>query len=82
MKTVDQNKESQELVKVFSTILDKKIRENVKNSPIWDKCIHWKDITNEDKKDGGYLYTMYFKGLTPIGVTSVMKIESSGSKLN
>ena len=78
MKTVKQNKEviAQELVKVFSTILDNKIKENLKNSPIWDKCMHWEDATKKDKKDGGYLYTMYFKGLTPISVTSVKKIKS------
>ena len=59
---------------VFSTIEDKKIRNDVSNSPIWKSCLHWEDVTEEQKKKGGYVYTIYFAGLIPISVTSVRKL--------
>ena len=59
---------------VFSTIEDKRIRNDVKNSPIWKSCLHWEDVTEEQKKKGGYVYTIYFEGVTPISVTSVRKL--------
>lgn len=59
---------------MFSTIKDKQIKKNIANSPIWKKSKHWEDVTEEEKKKGGYLYTMYFDGVTPESVTSIQKI--------
>ena len=59
---------------VFSTIEDKKIRDDVKNSPIWKSTLHWEDVTEEQKKKGGWVYTIYFEGVTPISVTSIRKL--------
>jgi len=63
------------LEQVFSSIDDKNIRKNVKDSPIWKDSLHWEDVSKKQKKQGGFLYTIYFDDLTPINVTSIKKIN-------
>lgn len=73
---------------VFSPIEDKSITkkssiipvgeddslEKLWNSPIWDKAKHLEDVTDEDRKNGGFVYTILFEGTTPTKVASVKKL--------
>ena len=59
---------------IFSIIEDKKIRNDIENSPIWKNSVHWEDVTEEQKKKGGCVYTILFNGTTPFSVTSIRKL--------
>ena len=64
--------------KVFSIFEDKKIRNNISESPIWKQCYKEEEVTNEliDRYNGIYIYTIKFNGLIPKQVTKIKKIRS------
>lgn len=65
-----------ENIKVYSTIEDKNIRKNLKDSPIWKKAIHSDDLRNvENSLDVIWEYDIKFDGLTPIQVTKVNRYK-------
>jgi len=59
--------------KVYSTINDKNIKENLSNSPIWKNCLHSDDLTENVRRNTPNLieYTIKFDGLKPVQVTKV-----------
>lgn len=48
--------------------------EKLWNSPIWDKAKHLEDVTDEDKKSDGFVYTILFDGTIPTKVASFKKL--------
>ena len=65
-----------ETIKVYSPVDDKKIKENIINSPIWKNAYHEYDIINAKKQHKFlYQYTIKFDGLIPIQVTNIKKIN-------
>lgn len=60
--------------KVYSSIKDDNIKNELMDSPIWKKCEHPDDIKEKDIS-GWYEYTVKFEGLTPIQVTKVKKCK-------
>lgn len=65
-----------ETVKVYSPIEDKKIRENVINSPIWTGLRYHIDELKEARKKHPVLYEYSFKfnGLKVVQFTGLKKI--------
>lgn len=57
--------------KVYSRILDKKIKNNVNNSPIWQDCCFEDEMSGSEQY---YCYTIKFDGLTPIQCTKIKKV--------
>ena len=64
-----------ETVKVYSPILDKDIRKNINNSPIWKEAYHESEISNIKKPLTEY--TFKFEGLKPIQLTKMKKHKKS-----
>lgn len=64
-------KEKLMMVKVFSKVEDKNIKSDILNSPIWKGAKHLEDRGDKEK---GFIYSIYFEGVTPVGVTSVSKV--------
>lgn len=64
-----------ETVKVYSPILDKDIRKNINNSPIWEEAYHESEI--DDVKKPLTEYTFKFEGLTPVQLTKMKKYKRS-----
>lgn len=64
--------------KVYSQINDKKISEDLMNSPIWKGAKHLEDVNVQDRQNDGYVYSIYFDGVTPISVISVDKLSKVG----
>lgn len=71
-------KHQYKLEAVFSPIFDKDITKHIVTSSIWSNSLHYEDVTDEDIKKGGYVYTIYFDGTLPVSVTSVTKVEDYG----
>lgn len=65
-----------EIVKVYSPIEDKKIRENVNGSPIWTGLrYHTDELTKAwEKHSELYEYSFKFDGLKVVQFTGVKKI--------
>ncbi len=65
-----------ETVKVYSPVEDKKVRENLNNSPIWTgERYHIDELeAAKARHEVLYEYTIKFDGLKPVQVTSVKKI--------
>lgn len=65
-----------ETVKVLSPVDDKKIRENIDNSPIWKgKRYHESELSIAEKENSVlYEYSFKFDGLKPVQVTGVKKL--------
>lgn len=64
-----------ETIKVLSPVQDKKIRENLNESPIWKKAYHEDEIKIAEKENSElYEYSIKFEGLTPVQVTGVKKL--------
>jgi len=57
--------------KVYSSINDEKIRQNLNNSPIWKECYKEDEIKNINKPL--YCYSIKFDGLKPIQITKITK---------
>ena len=60
---------------VYSPVQDKNIKNDIKNSPIWKKCYHENEITDEIrmKHHEWYVYHVKFDGLLPIQITKIIK---------
>lgn len=56
---------------IYSTIQDKSIKKDLKNSPIWKNAHKEEEL---ESKKGYYKYTIRFNGLTPVQVLSIKKI--------
>lgn len=65
-----------EVVKVYSPVEDKKIRENINNSPIWKGLRYHIDELEAAKSAHTilYEYTFKFEGLKPVQLTGVKKL--------
>lgn len=65
-----------EVVKVYSPVEDKKIRENLNNSPIWSGLRYHIDELEVAKSAHStlYEYTFKFEGLKPVQLTGVKKL--------
>jgi hypothetical protein len=64
-----------EIVKIYSPIEDKEIRNNLNGSPIWKQAYHVDELeTAKTKHPVLYEYTIKFNGLQPIQVTSVKRV--------
>lgn len=65
-----------EIVKVYSPVEDKKIREDMNNSPIWKQCYHIDELTVAKTKHAVlYEYSFKFEGTKPIQFTGIKKLE-------
>lgn len=65
-----------ETIKVYSTVEDKNIKNELNKSPIWDKSIHADDLQNvKDKYPSIWEYSIKFNGTKPIQVTNVVKYK-------
>ena len=63
-------------INVYSPVNDSKIKENLKNSPIWKSCYHEEDVhdvINNHKEM--FEYQIKFDGLKPIMVNKITKIK-------
>lgn len=64
-----------ETIKVYSPIEDKKIRENLNGSPIWNLAYHEDELsTAKVNHTDIYEYTVKFDGLKPIQLTGIKKL--------
>lgn len=57
--------------KVYSRIFDDKIKNNVKDSSIWQNCCHENEMSPSEQY---YCYTIKFDGLTPTQCTKIEKV--------
>lgn len=57
---------------VYSKILDKNIKKDIANSPIW-KDAHTKEELSDT--DGFYKYSIRFNGRKPIQVLKIQKVN-------
>lgn len=65
-----------ETVNVYSPIEDKKIRENLNDSPIWTKSLHEDDLEAlGNKYPTLFEYQIKFDGLKPVMVTKVSRFK-------
>jgi len=66
-----------EIVKVYSPVEDKDIRNNLNGSPIWKKAYHadeYKEAMVSKNYSTMFEYTIKFNGLQPMQVTNVKKL--------
>ena len=66
-----------EVVKVYSPVEDREIRNNLNNSPIWKKAYHDDEYVNAMKEKNlstMFEYSIKFNGTKPVQVTGVKKI--------
>jgi hypothetical protein len=60
---------------IYSPILDKDIKKDIKNSSIWKNCCHQEDVNNVFIGEREmYCYTIKFDGVTPIQVNNIEKL--------
>lgn len=65
-----------EIVKVYSPVEDKKIREDMNNSSIWKQCYHIDELAAARAKHAVlYEYSFKFDGTKPIQFNGVKKLE-------
>lgn len=65
-----------ETIKVYSTVEDKNIKNELNASPIWQKAIHADDLQNvKDKYPSIWEYSIKFEGTKPRQVTNVKKYK-------
>jgi hypothetical protein len=65
-----------EIVKVYSPVDDKEIRNNLNNSPVWKQAYHTDDLPVARKKHATlFEYSVKFDGLKPIQVTNIKTLE-------
>lgn len=61
--------------KVYSPIEDKKIRENLTDSPIWKQAYTEEELASAKVKHTElYEYTIKFEGLKPVQFSGVKKV--------
>jgi len=64
-----------EIVKVYSPVDDKDVRNNLNGSPIWKQAYHTDDLPVARKKHSTlYEYSIKFDGLKPMQVTNIKKL--------
>jgi hypothetical protein len=64
-----------EIVKVYSPVNDKEIRNNLNGSPIWKQAYHADELGAAKIKHAVlYEYSIKFNGLQPIQVTGVKEV--------
>jgi hypothetical protein len=76
-KLLNKNHSNMELVKIYSPVEDKNIRENLNDSPIWKKAYHEEDLPKlKASHQVIFEYGIKFDGLKPVQVTGVKKIKN------
>jgi hypothetical protein len=64
-----------EIVKVYSPVEDKEIRNNLNASPIWKQAYHEDEFENAKRKHSNlYEYSIKFDGLKPIQLTNMKRV--------
>jgi len=64
-----------EIVKVYSPIEDKEIKNNLNGSPIWGLAYHAEDLLEVEKKfPAMFEYSIKFSGTKPVQFTGVKKV--------
>lgn len=68
-------------IKVYSTIEDKKIHNNLSNSPMWKKALTEEEFDElKQDKDKYYVYNIRFDGLIPKQLLKMYKYEKNQNK--
>lgn len=66
-----------EIVKVYSPVDDKEIRNNLNGSPIWKQAYHADELETAKQKHAVlFEYSIKFNGLQPIMVNKINKLET------
>jgi hypothetical protein len=64
-----------ETIKVYSPVEDKKIQNDLSNSPIWKISYHKDEVDAAMKKHNQmFEYSIKFDGLKPVQVTNIRKV--------